>query len=143
MYPRIRVRLTVDLTRYHPRLVPGVEGYTVGEYGMWSRGSDHFVGVAFPGIGTFDILRESLDIIDEAYLAEAARREAERWEALKSAKNVVKGVGPRGGFRYLSYEYTDQKGVRHHTSTGSREESEKLIEFFNKRGIPMRETVIK
>jgi hypothetical protein len=44
----IKVRLTADLTRYHPKLQVGAEGYTVGAYGMWSRGSDRFIGVRFP-----------------------------------------------------------------------------------------------
>lgn len=62
----IRVRLRTDLTRYNAKLTPGVEGVTVGEYGMWSKGSDRFVGVHFPGIVTLDVLWEGLEIVDEA-----------------------------------------------------------------------------
>jgi hypothetical protein len=48
---RLRVRLTTDLSRYHAGLTVGAEGVTVGAAGTWSRGSDRFVGVMFPGIG--------------------------------------------------------------------------------------------
>ena len=108
MSSRIKVKLIADLTKYHPGLTPGVEGYTVADFGLWSRGSDRFVGATFPGVTTLDVLWESLEITDEVYLAEAKRREAERLRELESAKNVVKTVGPRGGFRYISYEYTNQ-----------------------------------
>lgn len=50
----IRVKLKSDLTRYADGLLPGIEGYTIGRYGIWSRGSDRFVGVTFPGIATLD-----------------------------------------------------------------------------------------
>lgn len=137
----VQVRLTTDLTRYHPRLEAGVEGVTIGQYGIWSRGSDRFVGVSFPGIGTFDVLWASLEIIDETYLAEAARRKAERMEALKSAVNVVRTRGPRGGFRYLSYQFIAADGVRNSVSTANRTEAEELIDFFNQHGIAVREEV--
>jgi hypothetical protein len=52
---------------------------------MWSRGSDQFVGVNFPGAGSLDVLWSSLDIIDEEYLREAEIRRTKRYEALKSA----------------------------------------------------------
>ena len=64
----VRVRLTEDLTRYHPKLIVGAEGITIGQYGMWSRQFDRFVGVNFDGIGPFDILWKGLEIIDKEYL---------------------------------------------------------------------------
>lgn len=101
------------------------------------------MGVNFPGIGIFDVLWDSLQIIDEAYLAEAQKRETERWEALKSAKNVVQAVGPRGGFRYLSYEYVDRDGMLCHVSSGNRDEAKRLVEFFKQHRILVREEVIR
>src|SRR5262249_11216563 len=74
-------------------------------YDMWSRGSDRFIGVRFPIAGTFDILWDSLEITDEQFLAERAVYEQKRWEQLKEAKEVVRYVGPKGGFKYLSYQY--------------------------------------
>jgi len=113
----------------------GAEGVTVGQYGLWSRANDRFVGVRFPNVGTFDILWESLEIIDQEYLKEVADREKERLELLKNARNVVRFVGARGGFRYLSYEYTAEDGIACHTSTGARQEAEKLMKFFKEQGI--------
>lgn len=139
----IKVRLTQDLTRYHPGLVPGVEGITVGRYGIWSRGSDWFIGVSFPEIGTFDILWEGLEIIDKDYLAEAEERETKKWELLKKARNVVRVVGSRGGFKYLSYEYTDENKITSHVSNTDRRAADKLIEFFRKHGIEIREERLK
>jgi hypothetical protein len=107
MIDGIKVRLTTDLTKYHRDLLPGVEGHTVGQSGMWSRGSDRFIGVHFPNVGTFDVLWDSLEIIDAEYLARAAAKKQKKMEALKSAKRVVRTIGPAGGFKYLSYEYVD------------------------------------
>ena len=135
----IKVRLTQDLTRYHPRLVPGVDGVTVGQYGPWSRGSDRFVGVRFPDIGTFDILWDSVEIVDKEYLAEMAERDKRKRELLKQARNIVRTVGPKGGFRHISYEYTDEHGTTCHVSNGDRHGADELIEFFRQHGIEIRE----
>jgi hypothetical protein len=138
MYPSIRVRLTVNLTEYHPALRTGVEGVTVGQAGTWSRGSDRFVGVRFPGAGIHDILWSSLEIIDEEYLRErAAAKERER-EALKTATNAVLHLGPKGGFRALSYEY-EEDGVTRHIAQGVRESADEVLALFREYGIPVRE----
>jgi hypothetical protein len=51
---------------------------------------------------------------------------------LRTARNVVKVIGPRGGFRSLAYEYTDEHGVTVHVATGIRDEAEWLeAQFFN------------
>jgi hypothetical protein len=139
---RLNVRRTTDLTRYHPDLVQGAEGVTVGQSGLWSRASDRFVGVSFPRAGVFDILWDSLEIIDEAYLQRAAQRAAELRESLKGANNVVCARGPRGGFRYLSYEYVAADGARRHCTTSFRSEANELMEVFRQYGIPIREEII-
>ena len=54
MERKIKVKLTVDLTNYAKGLTADSEGYTVGRQGMWSRGSDRFITVNFPGIATLD-----------------------------------------------------------------------------------------
>ncbi|HZS02492.1 MAG TPA: hypothetical protein VFE37_27505 [Chloroflexota bacterium] len=137
--PRVKVRLKVDLTAYLAGLVAGSEGYTVGRYGPWSRSFDRFVGVHFPGIGTLDVLWSSLEIIDEAYLRAAADEEARRWEALKSAQDVVVVRGPKGGFRCLSYRYTTPEGAPAHISIGFRGQAERELAFFYEHGIPVTE----
>ena len=91
-----KVKLTVDLTQYAKGLVAGTEGITAGQQGMWSRGSDRFVTVRFPGITTLDVLWDSLEIIDEEVLKEMDRQKKLFVENLKSAKDVTLYVGPRG-----------------------------------------------
>jgi hypothetical protein len=135
----IKVRLTAELTRYSPGLVIGAMGQTAAFGGIWSPASDRFVAVTFPGIGTYDILWESLEIIDAEYLAEAANRKKERNNALRSARNVVRTVGPRGGFKYLSYEYSGNDGVPQHVSTSFKADAEELLEIFRGYGIAIEE----
>jgi len=137
---RSRFDCSIDLTSYHPQLVKGVEGITIGAYGVWSKGSDRFVGVRFQGIGTFDVLWESLEIVE--FIADCKARERQQLEALKSARNVVRYTGPRGGFKCLSYEYVDKDGVLCHVSTAGREECDKLTAFFHEQGIAIRLEVL-
>lgn len=94
----------------------------------------------FPEKGTLDVLWESLEIIDEEYLKRVKEQENTHFEELKSATEVVKFIGPRGGFRYLSYTYTDSNGIQIQTSNGFRKDADKLIDFFERNGI---EIVIK
>ena len=110
---------------------------------MWSRGSDRFIGVRFATIGTFDILWESLQVIDKEYLADAKVRDKRKWELLENAMNVIRTTGPQGGFKYLSYEYLNEDGTPSHVSNGSRKAAEKLIEFFRSHGIEIREERLK
>ncbi len=63
---------------------------------------------------------------------------ATKLEPLKTAKNVVKTVGPQGGFRHLSYEYVNERGTIAHASTGSKTEAERLETFFAKHDIPVK-----
>ncbi|MFT8322860.1 MAG: hypothetical protein ABF649_18485 [Bacillus sp. (in: firmicutes)] len=142
MVEKIKVRLTTDLTKYLPGLVEGTEGFTVGSQGIWSRSFNRFVSVNFPGKGTIDVLWKSLEVIDEKYLQEKGEREAKRLEEYKSAKNVIKHVGPRGGFKNLSYEYIDSNGAKVNTTLGIKSEAETLIEVFNSYGIEVMEKVI-
>lgn len=123
------------MPKYAPGLLLGIEGHTIGQYGLWSRGSDRFIGVCFPGIATLDVLWESIEIIDKEYLKEVDLLHKKQMEELKSAQNVIKYVGPRGGFRHLSYEYTSMEGISRHVSNGFKSEAERLIEIFEQYGI--------
>ncbi|MEL7648473.1 MAG: hypothetical protein AAGU76_10300 [Sedimentibacter sp.] len=62
-----KVKIKTDLSKYANGLLPEIEGYTVGQYGTWSNGSDRFIGVCFSGITTIDVLWEFLVIIDSEY----------------------------------------------------------------------------
>jgi hypothetical protein len=67
-----------------------------------------------------------------------ADEKRKQWENhLLSARNVVKEVGPQGGFRYLSYEYTTEGGSTVHAGTGFAAEARELEAFFNQHGIPI------
>lgn len=141
MERQIQVRLKADLTRYHPGLTHGVEGYTIGAFGTWSRGSDRFVGVCFPGITTLDVLWEGLEIIDPARLAEIDEENAAREREWLRASNVVKHLGPNGGFKGLSYQSTTDDGGACGCTYGplSRETAQEAEAFFRAHGIPIRE----
>lgn len=135
MTKHIKVKLNTDLSRYGEGLLPGIEGYTIGQYGIWSRSSDRFIGVCFPGIATLDVLWQSLEIIDDEYLSKVALLREKEMAELKSARNVIKYVGPRGGFRRISYEYICSNGIVGSVSNGFKKDADKLIEIFNKYGI--------
>lgn len=135
MERHIKVKLQTDLSKYAPGLVPGVEGHTIGQHGLWSRGSDRFIGVCFPGIAKLDVLWESIEIIDKEYLEEVALLNKKQMEELKSAQNVVKYVGPKGGFRHLSYEYTSMERIDNHVTNSLKREAERLIKIFEEYGI--------
>lgn len=139
-----KVKLTVDLTQYASGLVAGTEGITAGRQGMWSRGSDRFITVRFPGITTLDVLWDSLEIIDEEALKEIDHQQKLFAENLKSAKDVTLYVGPRGGFKYLSYCYTDKEsGVNVHATEGFRDQAYKILDILKEYDIPFAKETIK
>ena len=143
MKGRINVRLKVDLTQYLVGLIAGSEGYTIGNHGIWSRANDNFIGVHFPGIGSLDVLWSSLEIIDKEYLKEVEKRRKQRLEEYKSAREIVKYIGPRGGFKSLSFTYTDLNGKIVHYSDGFKREAEKIIEYFRELNLQITEKVMK
>lgn len=134
----VRVKLKDDLTRYHPTLVVGLEGMTVPAVSMWARSSDRFCGVRFPSV-TLDVLWSGIEIVDAEYLAEAAKKKAAVLEMIKATtKEAVKHLGPRGGFRSLSFSYTDGQGCGTNYNTGFKEEAERYERLFAELRIPIR-----
>ena len=67
----------------------------------------------------------------------ADAKRIQREKSLLTARNVVKELGPKGGFRYLSYEYTAQEGYTVHTGASSAAEARELEAFFNQHGFPI------
>ncbi len=136
-----KVRLLVDLTKYNPLLKPGIEGVTVGRYGMWSKASDRFIGVSFPGVGTLDVLWESLEIVDPEYLEEEKKREEEKWRALKNATDVKKVIGIKGQLKGVSYRCVNSRGHSYHmhsrVHSKNRSDMEKLLAFFSENNVPV------
>ena len=60
-----RVRLKVDLTRYHPSCKIGSLGYTIldKKFSVWGS-QDRFVAVKFDSGAQLDVLWESLEIVN-------------------------------------------------------------------------------
>lgn len=118
----INVELTTDLTKYHPNLISGTKGITIGEYGMYSRGSDRFIGVNFPNIKIMDVLWDSLKIIDNKYLEEIEP---------ETAFDIKLVTGPKGGFKYLSYTYKSKNGIGIgvHCSNHDKNDANNVIEI--------------
>lgn len=135
MDEKIRVRLKIDLSRYATGLLPGIEGITVGRQNMWSRGSDRFISVHFPGVTTLDVLWSSLEIVDKEYLKKIEEEREEFKRELKTATNVVKAIGPRGGFKGLSFEYVNNEGIHCSTSIGFKSKAENIIKILEEYGI--------
>lgn len=126
----MRVKLTDDLRKYDSRCTVGSEGMTGAALSMWAQHLDHFTGVYFDSGARLDVAWQSLEIIDEEYLAQRA---AEDDEIARTAQNVTLYVGPRGGFRYLHYEYS-----RGSVSEGSRSTADRIMALLNERGIAIR-----
>jgi len=131
-----KVKLKVDLTKYHSSLKVGTKGITVGRQGIWSRNQDRFITVKFPKY-TLDVLWNGLEIIDKEYLSELKEYKKKEENNLKTAKDVELTVGVHGGLKYISYE-TKYENILLHTSNGFRESIIELIETFNKNNIPIK-----
>lgn len=128
----VKVRLTVDLTKYLNGLVSGTEGITIGKHGMWSRQNDNFITVRFP-MGSLDVNMKSLEVIDDNYLNKLDVRRTKELQDLKTATDIVVIYGSRGGFKYLSYKYIGD-GISNSVSNGFKKPSEELIEYFKSIG---------
>ncbi len=61
----------------------------------------------------------------------------EQQKLLLSAHNVVKRVGPRGGFQLLSYEYVNEQGVLTHSYIVSGPKADDIEKFFARHNIPI------
>lgn len=128
----IRVKLTDDLARYDARLTGGQEGEVTR--GGGSRLGDRFAFVRFDCGAALDVLWKGLEVTDVAYLAEQKVLKAAKDAALATATDVEWAVGPRGGFRYISYRTKDGS-----TSNGDRDEAQRIRNIIEKHGIRVRE----
>jgi hypothetical protein len=63
-----------------------------------------------------------------------------RFANLNKATNVERICGPKGGFKYVSFEYVDESDVPKHGSTYDRDEGEELVAHFRSIGINVTET---
>lgn len=67
----------------------------------------------------------------------ADEKRKRREQILLSARNVVKNVGPQGGFRSLSFEYTAEAGYTAYSGASTAAEASKLEAFFQEHNIPV------
>lgn len=111
----LKVKLVHDYTKYNEKLEKGVEGFALEtpEEQEKRKSDDHFVKVQFDGITTVDVLWRGLEIIDEEYLAEKKAIKDAYFAQLKTAKNVVYTLGPKGGFKSLELDFVEN-GVEVH-----------------------------
>ncbi len=91
--PSVKVRLKSDLTHYHPDLIAGCEGYTIGPFGRSSRLSKHYVGVWFPGIRIVDVNWAMLEIVSEQPPIHSVVENRPKPESFKMARQVLKRLG--------------------------------------------------
>jgi hypothetical protein len=127
----MRVRLTANLTRYDSRLTGGQEGDTTGS---GSHLGDRFTFVLFDCGAKLDVLWESVEIIDEAFLAAAKKRRDEEVVQLAQATDAVLHLGPNGGFKSLSYVVGTTR-----TNNGFKDDAARIMAILESHGIPIRE----
>jgi len=60
-----------------------------------------------------------------------------KYGLLKSAKNVIKFIGPKGGFRLLSYKYENEQGIIESEQINSKADADIIEEIFDKQKIPV------
>lgn len=127
----ISVKLIKDLSQYRTGLIPGINGITLGEQGALSRSNDNFITVRFENNTVLDVLWSNLEIIDKIYLKESEERRKEYLMELKTSNNIIKYIGPRGGFKYLSFKYISKDGTRIYTSIAFKNKAEELLKVFS------------
>jgi hypothetical protein len=136
----VEVTLREDLSRYHPSLRPGVVGRAVLPDGAWATATERYCRAQFPEVAV-DVLASGLEVTDAAWLAEQQARVAERAIAIAAtAKEAVRHVGQRGGFRKLVVAYV-AAGEAREWVVRSDAERKKCEEVLARAGVPVREVV--
>lgn len=135
---KIRVRLTEDLTKYGEGLIPGLEGYSIGAYGTWSKAFDRFTTVVFDNNVTLDVLWKGLEIIDEEYLRIEKAKKDKELSLLHTAYEIEYLRGPGWGFKLLSFkidgldEYSNSKYIY------DEKEADEYVKKFKECGLEVR-----
>jgi len=111
-----RVRLTNDLTRYRPGLIPGILGLVLG-YG------DYGVMVRYDNGQTLDTLGHGLELVNPEDIAEAQAAIDKRWKELMAAEIFTVALGMHGGFQTLVVKLSDN----HKTIIGDKDEARKVL----------------
>lgn len=133
---RIKVELNSDLTHYLSKLTQGLIGYTIGN----AYKSDTYtavIDVSFENGVTAPITLDKLTIIDEEYLTFLEKRERKFLDSLANATNIIKKVGPKGGFKKLTFKYDFGE-----MDIYNRSQAEKIINEFEKLKKEIKEVII-
>lgn len=132
----MKVKLVHDYTKYNERLEKGIIGEAIEtpEEQKERKSDDNFVKVDFEGITTVDVLWRGLEIVDDEYLAEKQRIKDEHLAKIVTAKNVVKTIGPKEGFKKLEFVYTDN-GKEVEISTEDKIIADEYLEVIEKNNI--------
>lgn len=101
-FVRIKVKLNTDLSHYRSGLTYGLEGYTIGN-AYQSDTYNAVIDVYFKDIGTVSVVLDKLDIIDDEYIKFLEKKEEKFLNSLKKSKDIIKYVGPKGGFKHLDF----------------------------------------
>ena len=102
------VRLAEDMTRYHPALQWGADGWADQlPSGRRKARESRFVSCRFPGLpGTVDVLLPDLEVTDERVVRLLAEERASLEEAVKAQlARAVLHEDAGGGFRLLVLTY--------------------------------------
>ena len=89
----INIRLTVDLTKYHPKLFKGTEGLRLPKD---ERKMDDMADCRFFGGYDIRVAHSSYEIIDEEYLAQVAEGKAQTIRDCLAATSIIKTETKRG-----------------------------------------------
>jgi len=126
-----QVRLIKDKSHINPELKVG----TIGEYRN-STALDVYHKIYFPCIA------RTIELFDNAFeyvLSQEEKDEQER--KYKTAFDAIYKIGPRGGFKVLSFKYNYPR--LGHEFIYDRKEGLKIIDFFKENNIPYETIVIK
>jgi hypothetical protein len=101
----LKVKLLVDLTSYYPGMQAGIEGWLVQWYGHLG---DCFARIRFPGVGEWDILHRSYEIIDPRWVEEQQKKIASATRLVERVSTAKTRCSVR--FEYPGgYEYLDER----------------------------------
>lgn len=116
---KIKIRLTVDLTKYSLLLVKGVEGIALPRN---SSILDCDTDCQFQGV-KIRVANNSFEIIDEEYLAQLAELKVKLFKEYLTATSVIKKFGKRGGFQGLQISFKTDAGYTTTRTIRNRDEA--------------------
>jgi hypothetical protein len=129
----MKFKLSDDLTKYYPTLIKGAEGKILSCY---SKLGDRFCTAQFNKDSIIiDLLYDTLiPIKDEQYLKELNEYKTGKARQLDTAYDIFYITGPRGGFKYLSYQYKGNNGVSYSTTNHDKTSGLEELAYFKKIG---------